>query len=234
MQYQMKAIILAAGKATRLLPLTKSMPQCMLKLGNETILEKQVKYLKNSGIYSITVVTGYLSEKVEKFCKELGIKTMFNPFYEVSGMALTLWVIKDELKDGFLLLYSDVVFEPKIIQGLLKNKGDICLAIKKDGLREEAEKVIEKEGIIEDVNKANMDKKNGEFVGIAKFSDKGAKKLVIELSSTAKINLDATFIEVIDNLIKRGEAVSAYDIKDASFIDIDFPRDLEKAEKLFA
>lgn len=229
----MKAIILAAGKATRLLPLTKSIPQCMLRLGNETILEKQVKYLKNFGIDDITVITGYLSEKVEKFCNELGLKALFNPFYEVSGTALTLWVIKGELQGDFILFYSDVIFEPKIIGGLLKNKGDICLAIKKDGLREEAEKVIENKGAIEDVNKANMDKENGEFIGMAKFSDSGSKKLVMELDNISKISLNSTFIEVIDSLIKNGEAVSAYDIKDASFVDIDFPNDLEKAEKLF-
>ena len=111
----MKAIILAAGKATRLLPLTKDTPQCMLKVGKKTILERQIELIKKSGIDDITVITGYLSEKVEKFCKKLGIKTLFNPFYEVSGMAMTLWAAKDELKDGFIFLYSDVLFDLKII-----------------------------------------------------------------------------------------------------------------------
>jgi len=143
----MKSIILAAGKATRLLPLTKDTPQCMLKVGKKTILERQIELIKKSGIDDITVITGYLSEKVENLCKKLGIKTLFNPFYEVSGTALTLWVIKEELKEGFVLLYSDVIFELKTIDDLLKNKGDICLAIKKDGSREEAEKVIENNGL---------------------------------------------------------------------------------------
>ena len=224
---------MAAGKATRLLPLTRDTPQCMLKVGEKTILENQIEYLRKSGIDDITVITGYLSEKVEKFCKKLGIKTLFNPFYEVSGMALTLWVAKEELKNGFVFLYSDVIFELKIIEGLLKNRGDICLAIKKNELREEAEKVIEEEGIIKNVSKMKEGKENGEFIGIAKFSGIGAKKLIEELHNTAKINLNTTFIKVIDTIIKKGEVVTAYDIKDASFIDIDFSKDLEKAEKFF-
>ena len=77
------------------------------------------------------------------------------------------------------------------------------------------------------------DKENGEFIGIAKFSGIGAKKLIEELHNAAKINLNANFIKVIDSIIKKGEVIAAYDIKDASFVDIDFPEDLEKAEKFF-
>ena len=76
-------------------------------------------------------------------------------------------------------------------------------------------------------------KENGEFIGIAKFSGIGSKKLIEELHNAAKINLNTNFIKVIDNIIKKGEVITAYDIKDASFIDIDFPEDLEKAEKFF-
>jgi|TARA_B100002003_G_C14029409_1_gene496268 choline kinase len=225
----MKAIILAAGKATRLLPLTKDTPQSLLKIGKKTILENQIERLKKCGVGDIVVITGYLSERVEKFCEKLRIKTLFNPFYEVSGMALTLWLAKEELKDGFVFLYSDVLFDLKIIDGLLKNKGDVCLAIKKDGLREEAEKVIEEEGVIKNVSKMKGEKENGEFVGIAKFSDMGSKKLIEELHNVAKSDLNTNFITVIDNLIKKGEVVVSYDIKDASFIDIDFPENLKKA-----
>lgn len=229
----MKAIILAAGKATRLLPLTKDTPQCMLKVGNKTILEIQLENLKKAGIKDVIVITGYLSEKVEKFCKDLGVKTLFNPFYEVSGMALTLWTAKEELKKEFIFFYSDVLFDSKIIQGLLKNKSEICLVIKKEGLREEAEKVIEKEGLIKRISKAKIEEENGEFIGIVKFSNVGVKKLSKELNNIAKINLNASFIDVINGLIKKGVIITAYDIKNVQFVDIDFPEDIEKAKKIF-
>ncbi|TKJ17338.1 hypothetical protein CEE44_02275 [Candidatus Woesearchaeota archaeon B3_Woes] len=229
----MKAIILAAGKSTRLLPLTKDIPQCLLKVYNKTILEEQIESLKSSGINDIVVIIGYLSEKVEEFCKKKGIKTLFNPFFEVSGMAMSLWVAKEELKKGFIFLYSDVLFDAKIIQDLLTDKTDICLAIKKNGLREEAEKVIEKQGIIKRITKSKLDKENGEFIGIAKFSPNGTTKLIKELNNLAKKDLNISFISALDNLINKGEEINACDIKDAKFIDIDFPEDLEKAKKLF-
>lgn len=226
----MKAIIIAAGRAPRLLPLTKDNPQCLLKIKDKTILEKQIEILDKAGIKDIVVVVGYFADKVEKFCKKLGIKTVLNPFYNVSGMAMTLWTAKEELKNGFIFLYSDILFGSEIVKGLTENKGNVCLAIKRDGLREEAEKVIEKNGIIEKITKAEIEGENGEFIGLAKFSKKGAEKLIWELNEIAKVNINAPFIEVMENIIKSGERVSAYDIKDSKFIDIDFPEELEKAK----
>ena len=232
----MKTIILATRKATRLLPLTKHIPQCLLRVGDKTILENQVEILNELGLEDITVITGHLSGEIEKLKEDLKIKTLFNPFYEVSWMALALWIAQKELNEGFIFLYSDVLFDPKIIKDLLESEGDICLSIKKKRIvvREEAEKVVVKEGIVTNISKNRTDEENGEFIGIAKFSSAGADKLIAELNQTAKTNLNASLIEVIDNLIKKGETVTARDIDDASFVDIDFPKDLEKAKELFS
>ena len=174
----MKTIILATRKGTRLLPLTKDTPQCLLKVGERTILEKQVEKLNKVGLKDITVITGYLSEKIEILQEKLGIKILFNPFYEVSWMALALWLAKEELKKGFVFIYSDVLFDSKIISELLEEDSDICLAIKKNGVREEAEKVVEKDGKIKNISKIRTEEENGEFIGIAKFSNIGAEKLM--------------------------------------------------------
>ena len=229
----MKTIILAAGKSPRLLPLTEHIPQALLKVGQRTILEIQIENLKQAGLKDIVVVTGYLSEKLEEFCQKLKIKTLFNPFYNVSGIAMSLWIAKEELKNGFIFLYSDVLFNSEAVEGLLKIQKDICLAIKKDGLREEAEKVVEEEGIIKSVSKINLSQGNGEFIGIAKFSDRGALEIIKELEDISRQDINASFIKVIDSFIKKGGQVGAYNIRGARFVDIDFPEDLKKAEEIF-
>lgn len=227
----MKTIILAAGKSTRLLPLTKETHQCLLKVRNKTILEYQLSALNKAEIKDIIVMCGYMADGVEAFCERLGVSTLFNPFYNVSGMAMTLWTAREELRGGFMLLYSDILFKPRVISDLLKNKSDICLAIKKWGLREEAERVIEKQGLVQKISKTKLEGENGEFIGIAKFSDIGVEKLIEQLNATAKNNLNASFIDIVDQLIKRTERVTVQDIKTAHFVDIDFPSDLKKAEE---
>lgn len=228
----MKAVILAAGKAQRLLPLTKDTPQCLLKLKNKPVLEHQIELLSKGGIHELVVITGYLSDKVEAFCRKRGIKTRFNPFYGVSGTALTLWVAQEELKNGFVFVYSDVLFDPVIIKRLLEHKADLCLVIKKEILRDEAERVVEHNGSITGISKVKITGENAEFVGIAKFSDVGAEKLIQELNEMAKDNLHSSFIDLLSRFIKRKEPVMACDIRDAQFIDIDFPEDLKKAEQI--
>lgn len=229
----MKAIILATGKATRLLPLTKDTPQSLLKINGKTILEIQVENLKKAGVSDIIVITGHLSEKFEKYSALLNLKLLFNPFYDFSGMVPSLWVAKEELKDGFLFLYSDVLFDSDVFKGLLENKNDICLAVKRGELREEAEKVVERDGAVVSISKCKIREQTSEFIGAAKVSDFGARKLIKELDVVTKADLNASFIFLINSLIRKSERIGTFDIKDSYFIDIDFPEDLENAKKIF-
>lgn len=231
----MKAVILAAGKSTRLLPLTKETPQSLLKIKNKTILEIQLDALAKSGIREVVVVTGYLSSKIEKFAKGKDINVLFNPFYSVSGILTTLWVVREELKEGFVLLYSDILFDKSILMGILKNKDDICLAIKSGNAREEAEKVLEEEGIIFKLSKGEL--KNGgcaEFIGMAKFTKNGAALLINEMNEIVKTSLDASIIDAIQGLIDKGCKIYSYSVGSAKWADIDFKRDLKLAKGLFS
>lgn len=229
----MKTIILAAGKATRLLPLTKNIPQPLLKIGEKSILELQIDILKKAGIKDVLVITGYLSEQLEEFCNKNNIKTSFNPFYEVAGMAASLWTVREEIKNGFLFFYADILFDSNAIKNILRNKEDICLAVKKNGSRDEAEKIIEEKGIIKNISKEISGADSGEFIGIAKFSARGAKNFIKEFEIAAKENLEVSLINIIDRLIKKGKKVTVHDIKESRFIDIDFPENLKMAAKFF-
>ena len=226
----MKAIIIAAGRSPRLLPLTKNTPQCLLPIRSKTMIERQIQSLKDAGIEDITVVTGYLADKVEHFCSSIGVKTVFNPFYNSSGMAATLWVARGELREGFIFLYSDVLFDSEIVRVLLDRKECVCLSVKKNELRDEAEKVYGSEGVVKGISKEMKGEYAGEFVGIAKFSAEGAMKFIAELEVALRGSVNSSFIDAVNNLIKSRVSVGMYDIADARFIDVDFPEDLKKAE----
>ena len=63
----MKAVILAAGVASRLRPLTNNTPKCLLKVGTKSILERTIDNLLKNNIEDIIVVTGFLKEMIEDF-----------------------------------------------------------------------------------------------------------------------------------------------------------------------
>jgi L-glutamine-phosphate cytidylyltransferase len=229
----MKAIISAAGKAPRLLPLTKHIPQCLLKINGKTILEIQVEKLRHGGIDDVIVITGYCSNMVEEYCKSLEVNTVFNPFYGVSGSALSLWLAKHCLNESFIYLYSDLIFDTSIICNLLRQKDYTCLAVKVGELRDEAEKIVEVAGVIKNITKSQIDGVNGEFIGIAKFSNTIIKELCQELDRIGKTDINLPFIALINNLITNGHKVNSYHVPGDSFIDIDFPEDLSIAQKKF-
>ena len=229
----MKAVIMAAGRSTRLLPLTKEIPQCLLKLKNKTILEHQLDIIKETGISKTDVICGYFADKVEEFCKKKNIDTIFNPFYNVSGMGMTLWVARKNLEDGFISIYSDILFESSVITGLLNVKQDIALAIKRGNLRKEAEKVVIDGEIIKKIGKTSTGGWDAEFIGIVKFSKIGSKKILNKIHKMSKQTIDISLIDVIKKLIDDGEIIGYFDIANSKFVDIDFPDDLKMAEKIF-
>ena len=230
----MKTIILGAGKAPRLLPLTKDTPLYLLKVSNKSIIAHQAECLKAAGVDDILLITGPHADKATDELKNLSVSSEYNPFYETSGMAMTLWLVRDKLKDGFIFLYSDVLFDKEIISSLLKSKEDITLCVEKSNPREEAEKVVlGKDEKIQAISKAHLEGANGEFIGIARFSKKGAALIIQELEKIARSNLNATFITLIGNLMAGQNVVYSLDIGNYNFFDIDFPDDLKEAEKFF-
>ena len=92
----MKAIILSAGQGGRLLPLTETLPKCLLSLGEQTIVEHQIVALNDCGVSDIAVVTGFAAGAVEQAIRDLKPtvsvpKTIFNPFFNVADNANLNW-----------------------------------------------------------------------------------------------------------------------------------------------
>ena len=94
----MKAIILAAGIGSRLHPITKSKPKCLVELFGKSIIEHQIDIFHKCGINEIVIVRGYLSEMINFD----GIKYYDNLNYETTNMVETLFCAQDELNDCFI------------------------------------------------------------------------------------------------------------------------------------
>ncbi|EGP66078.1 hypothetical protein HMPREF9182_1116 [Streptococcus sp. oral taxon 056 str. F0418] len=67
----MRAIILAAGMGTRLQPITLNTPKSLIKIEEETLIERQIRFLRERGVEEIIVITGYLAEKFEFLKKNI-------------------------------------------------------------------------------------------------------------------------------------------------------------------
>ena len=99
----MNAIILAAGMGTRLRPLTNDRPKCMVEVNGVSMVERQIKFLHESGITDITLVSGYKAESLDYLKEKYGVKIVFNDKYDVYNNIYSLYLVSDRFHDTFVL-----------------------------------------------------------------------------------------------------------------------------------
>lgn len=234
----MKAIILAAGRGTRLYPYTKYIPKCLLDVGGETILEHQINSIRDSGIDEVVIVVGFGFEKVENFLRNydsigMKIKTLYNPFYQTTNSLISLWIARGEMNEDLVVMNGDDVFEIEVLEQVISRRDEkICLPIKvKEAYDEEDMKVYIKSKRIVEISKSLSNGCSAESVGIRVFRNTGVEfiKRAIEEEMRAEGAEKKWYISAIHRLIKKGYKVKPFNIKNLFWMDVDYPSDLFKA-----
>jgi len=247
----MNAIILAAGMGVRLLHNTKNVPKGMLKLFNETLIERQIKIFHSCNINDITIVTGYRGEIIDI----PDVNYVKNENYETTNMNESLFCALEPSNSPVLVTYSDIVFEQKIIQQMLEITDGIRLAVNLNWKKHyqnrsmhslsEAENVlVENEGILQirkNISKSLQNQQIGEFLGIMMLSSDHVK-ILLERYSYLKKNHIGTFhnssslsnayiTDMLQDIINCGINVNPV-FTEGRWFEIDTPEDLKNAEKL--
>jgi L-glutamine-phosphate cytidylyltransferase len=228
----MKAIILAAGYGSRMYPLCQEQPKCLLPINNgENLLDRQVRILKSFGIDDITVVTGFKREKIiEKYGEQISIR--FNPHYEISGNAFSLWTAREVMNDDLIILNSDNIFDKRLIGDLLKNKDSYCLVIDKKKCDWEDQKARVGKNLIVEVGKhISLEKAYGEVVGAGKIQKEGIDIFKKALFRGVKENSHLNWPEVFNYLIGEGEKIH-FILVGGLYRDLDTREDYTEAKRL--
>ena len=228
----MKAIILAAGSSKRLGKLTEQTPKCLLSLGDKTILQHQIENLISNGIRDIVLVTGFCEELIKQACGS-ACRYISNPVFATTNSIYSLWLARQETRDGFVVLNSDVVFHPQLLAGLLRSPYPDALAVSyHGGLGEEEMKVkVHDERICAISKELNPEEAQGENVGIVKFSPQGAKVLFETIEELVAQGVVNAWLPLAFQNICSYYNLFAVSTAGLPWIEIDFPEDLEKARK---
>ena len=124
------AIVLAAGRGSRLGSLTASRPKCLLPLGTETLLDRQLRLLRGAGAVNIVIVTGYRARDIAAHTVDCtGVTLRHNPHYRETRPISSLCAARDFLTGDTLILNGDTVFEGEVIDRLLSVENDFSIAV---------------------------------------------------------------------------------------------------------
>jgi L-glutamine-phosphate cytidylyltransferase len=225
------ALILAAGQGTRMGGIDK--PKCLLDIGGISIIKYQIKCLKNAGINKIFIVTGYHSELLRSHLSN-DFVFLYNVDFATTNNLYSVWTAKDSIKDDFICIYGDLLFDKKILDNCIQDKNNVCLVVEKN-IRGETMKVKIKNDSIIELNKSiSEEDASGNFIGMAKFRKPIISLLFKEISKLVKDNnFNSYYTSAIESMIKDNQKINFVETKNLSWMDIDEKDEFQQAKKLF-
>jgi len=227
----MKAIILAAGKGTRLDGAAVK-PKCLVEVGGSTLLNRQIQTLRASGVRDIVVVIGFGGDSIREHCDN-EVSFVENVDFSQTSSLYSLWLAREHLSGGFVVLNSDVLFHPQMLADLLESNHPDALLISDTDLNpmgDEEMKIKLRDRFVVDISKTmNPLHADGENVGIVKFGPAGAKVLVeymdeLIANGAKKDWAPRAFLEYA-----RHHPLHALSTGGLPWIEIDFPEDYQRA-----
>lgn len=175
----MRAIILAAGRGTRLAPATDYQPKCLVELSGRSLLDYQLSVLTSLGITDIIVIAGYRSDSIITG----NFQMIINPDFDSSNMVHTLLCGRD-LMDGesdLIISYGDIIYQPEVLQALLDSDVPLALVVDRewrrfwelrmpDPLADAETMKIDAQGMVTELGKKpdGYEEIQGQYIGLIK------------------------------------------------------------------
>ena len=229
----MNAIILAAGKGARLKWIAGDKPKCLVKVGDLSLIERQILSLRGLGIDEIVVVVGFGADSVRCACGP-DIEYIENSIHFRTNSLYSLWLARQWLTDGFVVMNSDVLFHQQLLVDLMNARHEDAILVSYAGdaesMGDEEMKVKVRSGKVIDISKTiDPREADGENVGIAKFGAPGAKLLVRHMDSLIGKGAYKAWAPRAFQSFAADRALHAIGTRGFPWIEIDFPEDYQRA-----
>jgi L-glutamine-phosphate cytidylyltransferase len=244
----MKAIIIGAGRGSRLMPTTANTPKCFAEIAGRRMLDWAVDAFRQNNITDIVFIGGYRIDTVQDAYPRFTY--CHNQDWQNNNILASLMHAEDHMDESFLCCYSDVLFTPAIVQAVANNPADIVLGADTAWLTryehrtehpsDDAEKVTAQNGTVTQIHRDIPESSaHGEFIGLAKFSAAGSRMLRQDYHDRklqfagkpwreAKVFEKAYLIHLLQDMIESGRKMTHVDTP-GGYIEVDTQQDFEYA-----
>jgi choline kinase len=241
----MRAIILAAGRGQRLQqPEHQQIPKCLLRFGGKTLLERHLLALRECGVSEVVLALGFKRELIEAEIDRMRVtpapEIVINPGFEL-GSVLTVHTAAQPLARGgdVLLMDADVLYHTQILKALVAGARAVNRVLMDRDFEagDEPVKLCLRGAVPVELRKRVAPDLQydtvGESVGFFRFDEAGARRLTeIVAGYVARGASDMPHEEAVRDLIREHD--HAFDVADVTglpWIEIDFPKDVARAER---
>jgi choline kinase len=228
----MKGIILAAGRGARLNGGNNEMPKCLVTLGGETLLSRNVRLLRAAGIDEVVVVIGCAADTVRRTCQ--GVSFVENARFAQTNSLYSLWLARPLLTDGFVVMNCDVLVHPQLVTDLLsaRHEDALLLAYRDEHTEygDEEMKVRVRCGRVVDIAKTmDPQEADGENLGIVKFGAEGARLLIEQMDALIAEGNHKAWVPRAFKAFAERRPLHAIGTRGFPWTEIDFPEDYRRA-----
>lgn len=239
----MEAILYVAGRSVRLGAALTAGHKVLLEFGGRTLLERHVMHLSKLGIAQITVVTGFAAEKVRARFGEFGrkyqvkITELLNPdFTEGSVLSMNVSVsMLERVSESVLLMDGDVLYDGRMLNRLVQAHGRTALLVDRNFSTADDDPVLVpmRGGKPFDFVKKWKGESEviGESVGFFKVAADDLPALVTETRMRSAHSRNDSYDDVLRAMVQRG-LFAAEDVTGLPWTEVDFPEDIQYAEKV--
>lgn len=234
----MNAIILAAGRGSRMKSYTDEMPKCLVSVRGKTLLQRQIDSLHASGVSKIAVVSGYRRE-----CLPLeGMTEFFNPRWRETNMVSSLACAAQWLRqDSCIVSYSDIFYPPDAVVKLVENTAPISITYDSEWLElwsnrfsdplsdAETFRIDENGYVVEIGGKANsVSEIQGQYMGLLKITPDGWSEIERVRQALSSFERDCLQMTKLLQLViaQNGIAVKGTEFS-GTWGEVDSPDDLD-------
>jgi len=225
----MQAVILAAGVGSRLEKLTGGKPKCLAEIGGRPLIMHQLEALADHGIGPVLMVVGYEHEAIRAVVGDRAEYVVNERFRETNSL-YSLWCARDWIKGPFVLLNSDLFFDPEILARVLEEPGNVLAYDSTSSRGREQTKVAIRERRVVDLGKdLPPASARGESLGLLKFEADGARSLVDTATHLIADGQEQAWVIEATRAVCRSVALYGVNVAGLSWAELDFPQDLEKA-----
>ena len=236
-QDKMQAIILCAGMGTRISKSIDYKPKCMLRIGERTIIEHQIRIFKRYLNKPPMIVVGYKQDMIIESLKSEDVEFVENPEYATTNILTSLWYAfrEKEIQDTVMCLPGDLIFDDKIIMDLLETEGEITIAVQERQCDDEAVKVqVDNNSVVSIGKDLDAKKTLFEFLGLFKIDKKFVPVVRNEIDKIiASGKKNSYMFNVIQCIIDKGVKVGYVDIGESPWEEVDYPEDYTRAKEKF-
>lgn len=242
---KIKAIILIAGRGSRLKPLTDSVPKCLTEINGKTILENMLESLEREGVKESILVVGYMGDKIkEKIGDKFGrmnIKYVENEIYDKTNSSYSLWLALKNLDSEILILEGDVFFENELLARFLKSPSSNSIIVEKYGKELDGSFVEIKDKKVSDwIHKS---RRSADFILEDKFKTVNVHKFDANFVNhilkpflerhTKETNGAEPMEYIMQDIVKNNNEITAFETGNLKWFEIDDLNDLKIAEEIF-